>query len=410
MTERLKQLFAQLKAQGLTVDDRRCMASFKLKGSFEGASAPGAEGAVSMNEDENHFYADFRALSAIVITDYSIDLTNKDVLKKSYKLLKGQTIYKNHELDVDEWVGVVAKTWWDESEAVPPGVNCTLKINKKWNEKTIDGIKEGAIHSVSTTIYFEYKKSHEMPDFWFRMGEDINGQIVRLIVTKIISYGEISLVWHGADGYARRLTAEGKGGQGREPGIEKDINGGKTVKLTRTIATMFMLNLASYGFNAGAQEVELDDAGSVMLMGDLARAFQELRQKNESLSGILTETLGADVKPDDYRNTLAAMSAQAKLGKKYLDDVRAEALSLAKLAEGKTDDEKFGESALGKMIQNADIETAVQLGDDYRIKAEEKYPLSCPQCGVKLTRASAKMDSGAAHDESGGLNVDNYKI
>ncbi|HOW82431.1 MAG TPA: hypothetical protein PK573_07725, partial [Spirochaetota bacterium] len=105
-----------------------------------------------------------------------------------------------------------------------------------------------------------------------------------------------------------------------------------------------------------------------------------------------------------------AISAQAKLGKKYLDDVRAEALSLAKLAEGKADDETFGESALGKMIQNADIETAAQLRDDYRIKAEEKYPLSCPQCGVKLTRASAKMDSGAAHDESGGLNVDNYKI
>jgi len=392
--QRLRAKLEELKALGLHIDEKRGVASLKLMGSFSFTAAPENNQELSFDEDEEYFYPTFRALSAAIIPDRAIDFSEGNVLKKSVKKLKGQTVYKDHNLSVNDWVGVVAKTTWDESKDIPPGINANLKINKKWNERIVDGIKDRAIHSVSVTVLFDYKKSHpDLEDFWYHIGEEIGGEIVRMIATKIISFGEISLVWQGADVYAKRIDlSHSVKGMGPGTDYRKDNlnrNGGKNVKLTRTFATLFMLNLAAYGLSAGKDDVELDDAGQAMLMADMSKAFSSLSNEKEKLAEMLAGIFGNDVSTDQFESKLAEMSARAEIGNKYLDDARQDALKFAKIVEGKTDDKKFGETALGKSILNAGIDDAIAFRDEFRKKSEEKFPQTCTSCGAKLTRGSA---------------------
>jgi len=415
--EKFKARLEELKKQGLSIDATRAVGSLKLASAFAFSAEPDKAPVLHFDEDEKYFYPTFRALSAFVIYERALDFSMDGVLKKSTKMMKGQTVYKDHNCSVDQWVGVTAKSIWDTSDHIPHGINVNLKLNKKWNERVIDGIKDGAIHSVSVNVLFEYQKSHpELEDFWYHLGEEIGGQLVRMIVTKIISYGEISLVWQGADIYAKRIDSfsTDSGNKGKGPNPEKvnqkqSQNGGDSVKLTKTFASLCMLNLAVYGLNAGVSEVELDDAGKTMLFSDLGKLFGEMKTNNQKLQTIFAGVLGDDVNPEEYEAKLKAMAVNAAHGDKYLNDIRQETLSFAKISEGKTDDEKFSESVMGKIILSADVESAVQLRDEFQKKAEEVAPLTCSSCGAKLTRASAKKTDDKTDDGIEEINTDNYQ-
>ncbi len=179
MNEKLKQRLSELEELGLKIDLSRATFSYRMKANLDCIKYEKSSGKLSLDEDEKFLYAPFRALSANPLAGGMFDFSKPGVLEKSYKMLKGQTVYPNHSLDVLKWVGVVCKSWWDkDSTEIPQGINCTLKIDKKWNEKLIDGIKTGAIHSVSVTVFSRFEKSHPElgSDFWFRIGEKVYGR------------------------------------------------------------------------------------------------------------------------------------------------------------------------------------------------------------------------------------------
>ncbi len=404
MSERLRAKLAELKKAGLEVDLKRNVALVRLFQTMNFAAQEGSTGEqLALDEDEKYLYAPFRALSAVIIEERGFDFSRQGVLEKSTRLLQGQTVYPNHDHSVELWLGVVAKSWWDK-QGTPQGINVTLKISKEWNQRIVAGLKEGAIHSVSVDVTFEYEKSHpDLQDFWYHFGETIDGRVVSLIATKILSYGEISLVWQGADGFAKRLDLTLESGAGKQAGqMAAQTTGGiKSMKIFRSLLLKAGLLPSSYGMGSDAQEIELDDVASSKFVSEIGAAVERLSKTNEEQAAVLSVLFGEGVKD---KASAEALRAAAALGDTYIQDIRTDAVKFAKLAEG-TD--KLSE-ALERAIMSAPVEDAKKLREEYKLKAEEKTPLKCGKCGGTMSRGSA--DRGNEHGTDEEIDVSAYQI
>lgn len=410
MNEKLKKRLKELRSFGLAVDVERSVCSFKMSSHIP-VKYEKTEGKLSLDEDDEYLYAPFRALSQFALVAGFFDYTTPGILKRSTAMLKGQTVYPNHSADVNQWLGVVCKSWWDKSDGeVPPGINCTLKINKQWNAKIVDGIKTGAIHSVSVTIFQKYKKSHPDlgDDFWWHLGEKINGQIVRLIVTEIISYGEISLVWQGADCFAKRLfntDSDINNDSGSNDSENNKTKGVSNMRLSLMMVTVLGLTADKYGLSAANPEVELDEAGQHMFRNDVSLAFQKLADENKHLKSLFSEFALEGESPE---NAIKRISHKAEAGEKFTEEVKKECVKFAKLSEGLSEEEELP-AILSKSLDNCEIEELLKFKAEFQEKAEEKFPAVCSECGAKFTRASAqKFDK--SEDKASDLNSEDYEI
>lgn len=96
---------------------------------------------------------------------------------------------------------------------VPSGIDAMVLIDAKTNPKIARGVLMGSVFSNSVTIDFDWIPSHEFEneeDFYMSIGKlHTDGKMVRRIVTKIHDYFESSLVWLGADPYAKAIDNEG---------------------------------------------------------------------------------------------------------------------------------------------------------------------------------------------------------
>lgn len=171
-------------------------------------------------KDEDYIFVNFRALSKVVVQGHWLDWTGEGVLEEGVSMLEGATVYPNHRFwDINNWLGSVSQTSWDakgEKFSGVPGINATYKIDALVNPVIARGLlmKPPAIHSTSLTVLFEFQYSHPdiaTDDRWkfFRLlGEEVDGKIVRLIVTKIHEIWEASLVYQGADRLAKQPKAD----------------------------------------------------------------------------------------------------------------------------------------------------------------------------------------------------------
>ena len=108
--------------------------------------------------EEDFIEVDWRALSATVLSDRPVDFSNQPMLKRSVKMLVGQTVYKDHMTSVDNWVGTVVDATWDDTiKDFPPGINAKLKLDMVKDPMAVRGVLQGAIHSASVTVSFQWK-------------------------------------------------------------------------------------------------------------------------------------------------------------------------------------------------------------------------------------------------------------
>lgn len=163
----------------------------------------------------------FRLLSATIVaagTWRATDFTDAAVLKESIYKLADKPVYKEHETDLDNWVGLVRNPKFSpaftmkDGISIPAGIDGIISIDGKTNPKLARAVLAGGIYSNSVTVEFEWLPSHkfETPeDFERNVGQVIDGKMVCRKVSKIIDYYESSLVWLGADPYAKQIKADG---------------------------------------------------------------------------------------------------------------------------------------------------------------------------------------------------------
>lgn len=404
---KVKQMKVGNNIQIISLEKRRAAANFILAfGSSYGASAgsvasealvslslPAAPAAADLSlqppdfsnvdsiipKDSDFIYPIFRALSAVLIPGHWVDFSKEGVLKKSAPLLFGQTVYKNHgeaagwfgkTFDVEKWLGAVSQSAWDakgEKVGGISGINVELKIDALLNPRIARGLlmKPPAIHSVSVTVEFDYEQSHEMDEHYFcrMLGEEVDGEIVRLIVTEIVRYMEISLVFQGADGGAKQVSDdEGLSALSASEKTADKTSGGQPLRLAPT-----------------------KEKTTVKLTAEQKTKF-----------GITHE--GEDVPEAIVVSAAESLSDRAAAGETLVASARAECLRVATLAEvgaAEGDAEKLP-PAIAEIIKTAGASQLETLTKHYRERAEAKFKPTCQSCGSQNVATRSSIEDSAA--------------
>ena len=187
-----------------------------------------AEDAVAKPEDFLPFY--FRHLSSTIVGAYSWKATEftDAVLKKAASMLSKKPVYVNHELEVGNIVGVngdikfVPASKSKDGTVIPGGLEGAIWIDAKLHTdlcRKLTAFPVPHIQSVSVTVSYNWEPSHEFKnregevddwEFEYQIGNIVEGKMVRRIVTEIVDFYETSLVYLGADPFAKILDENGK--------------------------------------------------------------------------------------------------------------------------------------------------------------------------------------------------------
>ena len=174
-------------------------------------------------KDEDYIRVPFRMLSSTIVaagTWRSTDFGAKSgVLQQSASKLVGKPLYVNHDTDdIRNVIGTVESTKFSqgftdkEGNKIPSGIDGIIKIDAKAHPTIARNVLTGAVGSTSVTVVFNYEPSHEMESdhaFEDQVGKVIDDRMVTREVTDIVDYHELSLVWLGADPFAKKLDEEG---------------------------------------------------------------------------------------------------------------------------------------------------------------------------------------------------------
>lgn len=314
-----------------------------------------------LNADE--FFVIRSRLLSMAVTPYRMfDFTKEGVLKKAVGLFEGLTLYANHRADVNDWKGLVQECVWDDQNT-PPGINGLLVIDKTIDPKLARGVEIKALRSVSVSIWFNYERSHPNLDYFYdRLGDMVDGQLVRFIVTEITNAGEVSIVWEGEDPHAKTFSVPGG-----LPGAASLSHNEGDEEMKLTVATLAALGLA------GA--TEFTDA-----------------QVEEKVLALSKRVTGLEV--------------DAAIGVATLKEAREKAVTLYKAAKG----EKAVEAFITGVIDKADLTTARAFCQEYQDEVEKTVPLACPKCGEKLSRRSSVPENEGNNLGAQGKRTEDYKI
>ena len=310
-------------------------------------------------KETDYYYKDYRAISATLSPCYGLDFSKPGVLKESVEMLIGQTVYKDHYFhSVDGWVGVISGATWDEAGAQAggiAGINAKLKLDSKKDPMLVRGVAmtPPAVHSASVTVFFEFEFSHpdlvEEGRFWQLLMEEVGGQLVRLIITKIRGYWELSLVFQGAQEENKQLPAGG---------VDKE----------------------QMSAGGGNENQQIQRSETVKLSAELRKMLG------------LPDTIGEDVPDAVLLPALEKLGVQVQAGATLMENARLECKRVAKLAVLGSEEGTLPE-VLEAIINEADATKLTNLTAMYTAQAASRFPNS----------GRSSVDDAEAVHQAGGV-------
>lgn len=400
-------------------------------------------------EAGDYIYPVFRALSETIIMHWGgpYDFGSSPALKKSLSLLRGQTVYTNHETAVGNDVGVVYDTYWDAAFdqggiKVPAGVNARTKIDGKSNPKLARSINSDppSVHSTSVDVTFKWMKSHESlndEEFMSNLGSyDETGTLIRKIVDDIKFYQELSFVYHGADTFAQQIR-DGKIALPEHAAAAKFMEGRKffydwkssetdQIKLSAdpTIPNPSNNNInknnepmneellkflrLKFGLPVDASEAvvkaKLQEMLPILLQAqtDLATRTTELGTANTELTALKAKYPdGTAILSAEDKTKLEDYPALKLTADEALTSIKQDALKLYNLTVGGADK---ADAAVTKLIAEANYSTAKALVKQYETLVANTHKLTCKSCGsTDVSRASSETPNpGIQHTNGNG--------
>ncbi len=376
------------------------------------------------DDNGKFFFATFRALSAGLVNPntWPIDFSKNEgkVLKRGTRMLKGKPWLKDHARRIDSQIGSITDVIWDEGDAKrSAGINALTRTNLEapQSDSVAPLLEAGDANSTSVTVWYEWEKSHEDLDDWdfFSLwGEEIDGELVRLIVTKVLDLTELSVVWDGADPDAKRISAaadEAAGfvccAVGLPPGtdgpqistMEQPDGGRNDAADLKELLMLEKLKQALSKVTGQAQSDINEDFLTDIIVGtqglaDLPPVVDLLASKQTKIDEVSAVVTARD-------EEIVTLKAQAELGATYLTDTRAAAVRFYKLAKG----DKASPAILA-MIEKASLAEVIELRKEFRADADKALPLTCDAPGCNSTKFSRAQSLDTADDEAGGDDSD----
>jgi hypothetical protein len=319
----------------------------------------------------------FRAISRTYIKGYAIDLRMEGVLEAAVPMFEGLKLFRNHIMLTENIIGHVPKGWWDASDQFDaPGINVNPRLDTVlgWQEARQLLSDPPLLDSVSIGFNFKYKRSHEEMSWWMfyeMLGREVDGEIVRFIVTEITSVRELSLVWSGADELAKggvieiteelkeMLKAEGVdvedltaeeneelnvGAQSLEP-VEREVqelNQPETNQGGHTMSDLVIKNPVLLATKFGKQEIK-DEV-----------------QLQELIDGLVSEN--------------ARLAVDAKNGQEYLADLKEKAIAKAALVYGNGEEGYKTSAEMKSLIGKASLAELKEMIKNYDAVLAKRLP------------------------------------
>ncbi|EMJ63378.1 hypothetical protein [Leptospira sp. P2653] len=340
---------------------------------------------------------DFRMLSKAFIECYALDFTKDNVLKNATSLFATK-IYKDHETFVENSIGaVIDPTWSDEKNN--EGVNGRFRFFKKFASSIIDRLETDPpiLDSCSVGIQFTYIKSHaNLENFYLHLGEEIEGSVVRLVITKIIAVSEVSIVCAGADPNAKKLSLNHFEETSSESG-EEEPQTEENMKLKAKLLLALGLSLESLGLEKQGEEVELSAEKYEVVLQKAGSEYSKLKTALDTYARLTNqESFSAGF---DHESNVATLNELLGEPRKILEQNRNEVLKAYRLfVNGKAD------KTIEEMIESADLKQLKALANQYGIKLNEKFPVRTDELG-NLTRGSGN-GGGELEDKESYMTVE----
>ena len=374
---------------------------------------------VVSKESDDTITRTYRALSADIVWNYvPIDFGNKDgkVLKKSTSLLKTQKtghalpMFKDHDRSVEAWIGTVVDAYWDEaSNEYPAGINIIAEYDKvALGEVVIRGIKANSLTSVSVTVDFEWSQSHPDMDYWEfydKLGQEVDGEMVRVLVDRINAYYETSLVWQGADQWAKDRTAASAEVPNTLPAMRSGYSRADLPDYKVTFTTLESDSPADKT-NSSKKEVEMREFVKALL---LALGLESPPELDTATEGELQTLLDKEL--DNVKNAIAQTAkavedsktktaeVEARLAKseetvkQYVESLHTKLASSVSLTMGES-----GASSVIALAHKCNVSELEVLVREYETRANELFPLVCNSCGgQKVSRQSSATGTANAN-------------
>ncbi|MDI7229175.1 hypothetical protein QMM87_10885 [Leptospira santarosai] len=326
---------------------------------------------------------DFRMLSKAFIECYALDFSKDHVLKNATSLFVPK-IYKDHETFVENSIGAALNPTWDDTKN-NEGVNGRFRFFKKFGSSIIERLETDPplLDSCSVGIQFTFVKSHpQLENFYWHLGEEIDGSIVRLVVTKILAVPEVSIVYAGADPNAKRLSLNHFEQTSSEPGEEQPKE--ENMKIKFKVFESLGVALETLGLEKQGDEVEISSEKFEVVLKQAGSKISSLESALSVYAGLTDlEKFPAGF---DHKTNVAKLKELLEEPNRILEESRAQVLKAYHLVmDGKTN------PTIEAMILKADLEQVKALGDEYGIKLEKKFPATKDKNG-NSSRASGKNE------------------
>lgn len=264
-------------------------------------------------------------------------------------------------------------------------------------------------------------------DFFYKMGSyDEKGEMIRRIVTEIVRYHETSLVSHGADPYAQKITQDGKlnnpifanrtynsykeyeddknkiycfsdykdlksddttenNNKGEEPTENEDtlLNNQNQSQMDKDL-----LALLESLFGEGMLSLAEGQEATPELAIEAVRQLKEANAANQTtITNLTTERDSLSEQVKNLNAQVTSLTAQAEVGKNYLTQLREDAVATYRKLMGEEADETIVNML---SAETTGVQTIQSLMKDYTKRLEEKFPMQCKACGSKdVSRASS---------------------
>lgn len=174
------------------------------------------------NPEQDYIRVPFRLISATVVGAGSwkaSDFSDVEILRAATDKLLNVPVYTDHYAYTGEAIGIVEQVAFVEQtndadgNIIPAGINGVLRIDVQAHPKIARDLQSDPplIRSNSVTVSFLWTPSHEGDDYRWRIGEisTVDGKMISRKVVEILEFYETSLVFLGADPYAKILDENG---------------------------------------------------------------------------------------------------------------------------------------------------------------------------------------------------------
>ncbi|UOG59020.1 hypothetical protein [Leptospira noguchii] len=370
-------------------------------------------GDTTLVENEEFAEFNFRMLSAVLIPGWWCDFRKPGVLEAATELFTTK-IYTDHQRTVRNSIGITRNPVFTNRNGIP-GVDSVFRIFKAFGSDVIARLKTipALIDANSVGITFAYERSHpQLENFYERLGEIVDGGIVRLIVTKILSIPETSLVAVPADDTARKFEEFNL----PNSNLTNQNNQEDKMKIKRTILSLLGVDSQKFGLSSGEGEsVELPSEKMESVLEEAGKTITKLQdqaRQNAVLQNNLNQfakLFGSEVFPEgiDFASKVTELKALLEEPQKLLNVEREKAITAFRAFSKNNPD-----PVIEGLIKGANLEQAKAFLNRFGASLENSHPLKCEDCGSKkVSRASGSFSEpqgGEANQKK--ANPINFKL